>query len=104
MDFLNSPGGTSETFRCYLARGLAPAPGGREHTGEAEEHHLPQAWVPLDEARDLVLAGRLQNPTAVAGILAAWAARASGWSTLRPADAPWPVRDAVRAEGRVFGT
>ena len=50
IDFLNSPGGTSETLRCFLARGLHPLEGGREHTGEAEEAHLPQAWLPLDEA------------------------------------------------------
>ena len=53
---------------------------------------MPIAWVPLDEARDLVLAGRLHNPTAVTGVLAACAARDAGWSTLRPPDAPWPER------------
>ncbi|MEZ5116513.1 MAG: NUDIX hydrolase [Candidatus Nanopelagicales bacterium] len=102
VDFLNSPGGSTETFRCFLARGLSPLPGGRPHTGEAEELHLPQAWVPLDEAKDLVLAGRLQNPTTGMGVLAAWAARAGGWRGLRPVDAPWPVRAAVLAAGRVF--
>lgn len=101
VDYFNSPGGTTEAFRCFLARGLSPAPGGRTHTGEAEEHDLPQAWVPLDEAVGLVLAGRLHNPTAVCGILAAAAARAGGWAALRPADAPWPSRDAVVATGRV---
>jgi ADP-ribose pyrophosphatase len=54
------------------------------------------AWVPLDQGRDLVLAGRLHNPTAVTGILAACAARDAGWSTLRPADAPWPQRSPGR--------
>ena len=97
VDFANSPGGSSEVFRCYLARDLAPAPGGRVATGEAEEAHLPRVWVDLDEARDLVLAGRLANPTAVVGILAAWAARAGGWSALRPATAPWPARERVAA-------
>jgi ADP-ribose pyrophosphatase len=97
VDYLNSPGGTSETFRCYLARGLRVLPGGRERTGEAEERHLPQAWVDLDEARDLALSGALQNPTAVLGILAAWTARAGGWRSLRPVDAPWPVRERVAA-------
>ncbi|MDK8351786.1 ADP-ribose diphosphatase, partial [Gleimia europaea] len=33
--------------------------------------------------------GRLHNPSAVVGILAAQSARAQGWSCLRPADAPW---------------
>jgi ADP-ribose pyrophosphatase len=95
VDYLNSPGGTSETFRCYLARGLGVLPGGRERTGEAEERHLPQAWVGLDGARDLVLSGALQNPTAVLGVLAAWTSRAGGWRSLRPADARWPVRERV---------
>lgn len=101
IDFLNSPGGTSETLRCFLARGLHVLEGGREHTGEAEEAHLPQAWVPLDEAVELVLAGRVQNPTATNGILAAAAARTRGWAGLRPADAAWPVRDWVESLGNV---
>jgi ADP-ribose pyrophosphatase len=101
IDFLNSPGGTSETFRCFLARGVEHLPEGREHTGEAEEAHLPQAWVPLDEAVGLVLSGRIQNPTATNGILAAAAARTRGWSDLRPADAPWPVRQWVESLGNV---
>jgi ADP-ribose pyrophosphatase len=54
------------------------------------------AWVALDEARDLVLAGRLHNPTAVTGVLAACAARDAGWSTLRPAAAPWPEQSPGR--------
>jgi ADP-ribose pyrophosphatase len=101
IDFLNSPGGTSETFRCFLARGVEHLPEGREHTGEAEEAHLPQAWVPLDEAVGLVLSGRIQNPTATNGILAAATARSRGWSDLRPADAPWPVRQWVESLGNV---
>jgi len=101
VDVLTTPGGSSETLRIYLARGLRPAVGGRVHTGEAEEMSLPQAWVPLDEARDLVLGGAVQNPTSVAGILAAWASRADGWTSLRPADAPWPARDRVVARGGV---
>jgi 8-oxo-dGTP pyrophosphatase MutT (NUDIX family) len=101
VDQYMSPGGMSEAIRVYLARGLAPLPGGRPYTGEAEEAHLPQAWVPLDQARDLVLAGEVGSPTTVSGVLAAWAARAGGWSGLRPADAPWPARDALLASDRV---
>ena len=78
-----------------------PLPDGRPHTGEAEEAHLPRAWVDLDEARDLVLAGQLGSPSAVAGILAAWASRAGGWASLRPVDAPWPARDLLVAADRV---
>ena len=57
---------------------------------------MAPAWVDLDEARDLVLAGRLHNPTTVCGVLAAAAARDAGWATLRPADAPWPERSPGR--------
>lgn len=101
IDFLNSPGGTSETLRCFLARDVSNLPDGRQHTGEAEEVHLPQAWVPLSEAVDLVLDGRIQNPTATNGILAAAAAKAQQWRHLRPADSPWPVRDWVESLGNV---
>lgn len=88
LDFFNSPGGSTEAFRCYLARGLQPVAGGRVSTGEAEEAHLPQIWVDLDEAVDLVLQGHLHNVSTVAGLLAAQAARTRGWSTLRDADLP----------------
>jgi 8-oxo-dGDP phosphatase len=96
VDFFNSPGGSTEAFRCYLARGLEHIPEDERHEGEGEERDMPVAWVPLDEARDLVLGGHLHNPTAVTGVLAAWAARESGWRTLRPADAPWPERSPGR--------
>jgi ADP-ribose pyrophosphatase len=46
--------------------------------------------------RDAVLAGRLHNPSLVVGVLTACAARDAGWSTLRPADAPWPEHPAFR--------
>lgn len=103
VDFFNSPGGSTEAFRCYLARGLSVLPGGRPHTGEAEEADLPQAWVDLDVAVEAVLAGDLHNPTTVTGVLAAAAARDRGWRTLRPAEGPmWslPAADAPPAGGR----
>jgi 8-oxo-dGDP phosphatase len=96
VDFFNSPGGSTEAFRCYLARGLHGLPEEDRHEGEGEERDMPVAWVPLEQARDLVLAGRLHNPTAVTGVLAACAARDAGWSTLRPAAAPWPERSPGR--------
>ena len=96
LDYYNSPGGSTESFRCYLARDLAPVPEHERHEREHEERDMPSVWVDLDEARGLVLAGRLHNPTAVSGILAAAAARDAGWTTLRPADAPWPERSPGR--------
>ena len=100
-DWFNSPGGSSEGFRCFLARGLREVPGGRP-PGTGEETDLPTAWIPLDEAVELVLAGRLSNPTSVAGVLAAAAARRGGWAGLRPGDAPWPMREHLLAGGRVW--
>lgn len=97
VDFFNSPGGSTEAFRCYLARGLSPLPPEYRHDGQGEERNMPTAWIDLGRARELVLAGRLHNPTAVVGILAASAAREMGWSTLRPAHAPWPERSPGRA-------
>lgn len=101
VDVFLSPGGMSEAVRIFLARELAPIPGGRVLTGEAEEAHLPRAWVPLDEATELVLGGDVGSPTAVVGILAAAASRAGGWESLRPADSPWLAREHLEAADRV---
>lgn len=101
VDLLNSPGGSSESIRVYLARDLSPIDGGRPRTGEAEESHLPRVWVPLDEARDLVLDGQVGCVSAVCGILAAWSAREAGWRTLRAVDSPWLARTAIEKAGRV---
>ena len=101
LDVYLSPGGMSEAIRIYLARDLEPLPDGRIMTGEAEEAHLPRAWVDLDEAKDLVLDGRIGSPSAVAGILGAWAARQRGWDSLRPADVPWTAREHLISHGRV---
>ncbi len=91
-DFFNSPGGSNEAFRCFLARDVIRAPAHEQPVGEGEERDMPTAWVPLDHLVAAVLEGRLHNPTAVVGVLAAHTARAVGWDSLRPADAPWPWR------------
>ena len=101
VDMYTSPGGSSEAIRVYLARGLTALADGRPRTGEAEEAHLPRVWVDLDVARDLVLAGHIGSPTAVAGILAAWTDRVGGWTSVRPCDAPWAARDRLLAADRV---
>ncbi|MFZ1361326.1 MAG: NUDIX hydrolase [Candidatus Nanopelagicales bacterium] len=92
LDVANSPGGSSEIIRFYLARDISAASEGRVMTGEAEEASLPSVWVDLDEALQLVLAGQLISPNAVVGVFAAHAARASDWDDVRPADAPWNSR------------
>lgn len=103
IDFMNSPGGSSEAIRVYLARDLVAVAGGRERTGEAEEAHLPRVWVDLDEAKDLVLCGAVGNALAVVGILAAWASRAGGWQSLGPAEARWATREHLTRIGRLPG-
>lgn len=87
VDFFTSPGGSTESLRIFLARDLAPA--GEVFEREDEEATMVSAWVSLDDAVSRILAGRIHNPSAVVGILAASQARARGWEGLRPADAPW---------------
>lgn len=65
-----SPGGTSERITVFRATGLHVDPDSRPHTGEAEERHLPQLWVPVAEAVRACLDGSISNATAVAAILA----------------------------------
>ncbi|GAB3266910.1 NUDIX domain-containing protein [Kineosporia babensis] len=90
-EWFNSPGGSNEALRVYLARGVSEVPEAERYQRGEEELNMPTRWIPLDEARDAVLAGKIHNPGAVIGILAAVASKAAGWSTLRPADAPWPA-------------
>lgn len=99
IDWFNSPGGTTEALRLYLARDLSAVPAAEQHQREAEELGMTVRWVPLEEARDAVLTGGLHNPGAVVGVLAACEARAQEWRTLRPADAPWPEHPALRDRG-----
>jgi ADP-ribose pyrophosphatase len=86
VDFLNSPGGSNETIRVYLARGVRTVPA---FDRSEEEADIEVRWVPLDAAVDAVLARRVQSPSLVVGVLAAVASRARNWTTLAPADIPW---------------
>ena len=101
VDYATTPGGSSEVLRIYLARGLHLLPE-RPRTDEAEEQDMPVDFVPLDDACDDVLAGRVANTSLVVGALAARAARDRGWTSLRPADSPWDFRDHLEREDRVF--
>jgi 8-oxo-dGTP pyrophosphatase MutT (NUDIX family) len=96
VDWFNSPGGSDEAVRLFVARDVHLVPEGQRHERTDEEFGMPTRWVPLDEARDAVLAGKIHNPGSVVGILAACAARDLGWSTLRPANSPWPEHHAYR--------
>jgi len=89
LDVFSSPGGSSEAIRLYLARDLSLVPEGERHTRKAEEREIEARWIPLEDALSAIVSGRLGGPTAVMGFLAVDHARRAGWSTLRPADAPW---------------
>lgn len=92
VDYFTSPGGSNEAIRMFLARDLREVPVEDRFAREAEELEMEPRWVSIDDAVAAVLAGQVHNPSAVVGILAVRAARAAGWSTLRPVDAPWPER------------
>ena len=85
VEFFTTPGGSNEHIVMFLARDLAPVDHADRYERVDEEADLVPEWVPLDEAVEAALGGRIQSPTAVTGILAAAAARARGWDTLRPA-------------------
>ncbi|GAA1637405.1 NUDIX domain-containing protein [Georgenia ruanii] len=89
VDYFTSPGGSDESLRVYLARDVTDVDGDERHEREDEERDMATVWVPLDEAVMAVHAGRIHNPSAVVGILAAASARARGWAPLRPTDAEW---------------
>ncbi|SDS91028.1 ADP-ribose pyrophosphatase [Actinopolymorpha singaporensis] len=99
VDAFTSPGMTTESLRIYLARGLSEVPHDERHNGVDEEADMTVSWTPLADVVAGVLAGDLHNPSLVMGALAAWAAHnGAGFDALRPADAPWPAREAVPYE------
>ncbi|WP_313823572.1 NUDIX hydrolase [Citricoccus sp.] len=91
-DFYTTPGSSSEGIRVFLARDLSPVPVGERHERTGEEAGMPLAWVPVADAVQAVLAGRLRNPSSVVGLLSLVAHRDGGFTDLRPADAPWHGR------------
>ena len=88
LDFYTTPGANNEAIRIYLAEGLTEVPEAQRHTREAEEAEITTTWVPLAEAVQAVLSGRIHNPSAANGILALHAVR-TGAGELREARAPW---------------
>jgi ADP-ribose pyrophosphatase len=89
LDIFTSPGMTNERVRIFLARGLSEIPAEESDFERIhEEAGMPVVWVPLDEAVDAIRRGHLHNPLAVMGILAVYAARATGYRDLRAPDAP----------------
>ena len=86
VDSYASPGIITERIRIFLARGLEAAES--DYQREGEEKFLRTAWVPLAEAVQAALAGKLHNGATIQGVLATQVAAAAGYSGLRPAEAP----------------
>lgn len=93
VDLCTTPGGCTESLRIYLARELSPTQRPAGFVLEGEEAHMSWQWIPRQDVVAAVLSGRCQSPTLVAGVLALETARLSDQlDTLRPGDAPWPIR------------
>lgn len=94
VDFCTTPGSSEESLRVYLARSLSAAARPDGFVLEGEEAHMTWDWVARAELTQAVFEGRCQNPSLVVGVLALEAAVLGGrLDSLRPADAPWPIRD-----------
>ena len=89
VDILTSPGMTDESIRIFLARDVSPC---ARPVQEHEELEMTSRWVPLTDAVDSALTGRLENAAAMIGILAAAEATRAGFRGLRPPDARWIAR------------
>lgn len=88
-DYYTSPGGSNEIVRIFLARDVHNIPVAYERSDE--EADMEVRWVSLDDAHRAVLAGHVSNSIFSIAILTAYASRSQGWSSLRDADAPWPM-------------
>jgi len=89
IDFLTSPGGSSEGIRIYLARDLAPVAEDERHERDAEERDMVGAWVDVPSILNAIRRADIAGPTLLLGAFALDAALKSDFATLRPADAPW---------------
>ncbi|WP_224760701.1 NUDIX hydrolase [Salinibacterium sp. ZJ450] len=70
-EFAPSPGGSDEAITVYLATGVSDAH--ETFDREAEEAHIVTRWVPLDDAVQAVLDGRLRNAILQIAVLTAHA-------------------------------
>jgi 8-oxo-dGTP pyrophosphatase MutT (NUDIX family) len=97
LDHYTSSGGSNESVRVFLARGLTPVPEEHRHVRAGEELGMPVRRVPLDEVVEAVLAGDVHNGTLMVSALAALRLRERGWAGTRSVDEPWPTRPRRRA-------
>ena len=95
-DVFSSPGGSSESLRVYLARGLKRVPRPDGFVLGGEEAHMDLHWARVSDLVDGIFAGRLQNPTLIIGVLALHTAMRDGrMDQLRATSTPWPAREAL---------
>ncbi|MEX0914219.1 MAG: NUDIX hydrolase [Demequina sp.] len=92
VDYVTSPGGSSEGIRIYLARDVREADADDRHERTAEERDMIGQWWDHSEILAAIMQGKLWGPTTIVGAFALDAAVRSQWATLRPADAPWDYR------------
>lgn len=89
LDVFMSPGGSNESVRIFLARGLTEVAADERHIGEAEERSMISRWVGLEAARAAVLAGDLHSPLCIMGVLAACNVLLDGVGSTRSMTSPW---------------
>lgn len=90
VDYLSSPGFSTEAVRIYLARELVAVSAPEDFTADHEEADMELVWAPLEWVVTQSLAGRVQDSLLILGALACWTARQlAPPDGLRPADAPW---------------
>jgi 8-oxo-dGDP phosphatase len=89
IDAFTTPGGSSESVRLYLARGLTPVAEAERHIGEGEERGMLTRWVALRQVRAAILAGELHSPLGIMGILAAASVLIDGVGSPRPVGSAW---------------
>ncbi len=97
-DFCTSPGSSSEAVRIFLARGLN-FEGFDSSVLDAEETELAPQWIPISKLLEFIAQGQMSSPTAV---LAVTAYKSLQEFDLRPADAPWHLRENLINTSRVF--
>lgn len=68
IEIVPSPGFSTERVHVYLATGLREVP---RPEAEHEEADMEHSWLPLAEAAEMILEGRMVNGIAVSGVLAA---------------------------------
>ena len=99
-----TPGGSSETMRLYLARGLSYVPEADRHERGEEEAGFRFAWVGIDDALEAVADGRITNAIAQLAIFQVdrvlRAAAAGAPVKLRAVDAPRRLVDGRPDFGR----